>query len=166
MAEDLVIETFDSAPGTRWDYVADTVMGGVSTGQARFETERGVAFARLSGEVSTQNNGGFIQVRHRLQIPVPETAAGVRLIVRGNGEEYFVHLRTKGTRLPWQYYQAEFETTGEWREVQLPFDVFAPSGSLMRKTPTPGRVVSVGVVAFGRDHSARVDIREVGFYDR
>ena len=40
---------------------------------------------------------------------VPSDATGVRLVVRGNAERYFVHLRTTGTVLPWQYYQAGFD---------------------------------------------------------
>jgi hypothetical protein len=71
-----------------------------------------IAYARMTGRVTTANNGGFIQIRKDLGSPPPEGTKGVRLIVRGNGERYFVHLRTSGTLLPWQYYQASFSTTG------------------------------------------------------
>jgi len=43
----------------QWVYLADRVMGGISEGTAQFEDQ----VIRLSGEVSTANNGGFIQVR-------------------------------------------------------------------------------------------------------
>jgi hypothetical protein len=47
----------------RWVYLADTVMGGVSEGSANIiDTPEGKAI-KLFGKVSTQNNGGFIQVR-------------------------------------------------------------------------------------------------------
>jgi hypothetical protein len=94
----------------------------------------------------------------------PEDATGVRLIVRGNDQTYFVHLRTSGTMLPWQFYQAGFEVTGEWREVRLPFDNFRRSGRLLRAVPVVGSLKSIAIVAYGRDHEAGIDVREVGFY--
>ena len=47
----------------QWAYLADTVMGGISEGTAQFEDQGTSQVIRLSGEVSTANNGGFIQVR-------------------------------------------------------------------------------------------------------
>jgi hypothetical protein len=41
----------------------------------------------------------------------PAGTTGVRLIVRGNDQRYFVHLGTGGTLLPWHYYQAGFDVT-------------------------------------------------------
>lgn len=162
-AEDM-FETFETNPSARWTYFADAVMGGVSTGEATFEQDASGSFVRLAGEVSTDNNGGFIQVRRPLSERLPTDTQGVRLKVRGNGGAYFIHLRTKGTRLPWQYYQAEFTTSQEWTEVHLSFDAFKPSGRLLRKTPRADAVTSIGLVAFGRDHIAQVDVSEVAWY--
>lgn len=91
-----------------WAFLADTVMGGVSEGTARIED----GALRLTGTVSTENRGGFIQARTALPEGLPVGTSAVRVRVRGNGERYFVHLRTTRTRLPWQYYQAGFETSG------------------------------------------------------
>ena len=102
-----------------WDYT-DGVMGGVSTGQVAFLKEGDQPFARMTGTVSTENNGGFIQMRMDLPDGAPDDATGVRLVARGNDQQYFVHLRTSGTVLPWQYYQAGFEVTGNWAELRLP----------------------------------------------
>ena len=47
-----------------WRFVTDGVMGGVSKGGLRFGRDPdGTAFARMTGDVSTANNGGFIQFR-------------------------------------------------------------------------------------------------------
>ena len=159
-----MIEDFKSQPETRWRFFTDTVMGGVSTGQVEFLDEGGDAYAHVTGSVSTANNGGFIQIRMELPAPPPEGAVGLRLIVRGNDQRYFVHLRTKGTVLPWQYYQAGFPVTREWSEVRLPFTAFKASGIFLRTRPRPESLTSVAVVAFGRDHGAEIDVREVGFY--
>ncbi|MBE1282993.1 MAG: NADH ubiquinone oxidoreductase [Rhodobacteraceae bacterium] len=159
-----MLEDFETAPEARWDYVADTVMGGVSTGQVQFLRDGNDAFARLTGTVSTENNGGFIQFRHLLDNPLTDDTQGLRLIVRGNGQPYFLHLRTRGTRLPWQYYQARFDTNASWSEIRVPLSAFKPSGALLRKEPRAKDVTSVGIVAFGRDHQAQVEVLEIGTY--
>jgi hypothetical protein len=151
-------------PQTRWRFFTDQVMGGVSTGGIAFAQEDGASFARMTGRVSTANRGGFIQMRLDLATPPPNGTTGVRLIVRGNVQRYFVHLRTGGTLLPWQYYQAGFDVTESWSDVRLPMDAFAASGALLRGVPNPASLTSVAVVAYGRDHDARIDVREVGFY--
>lgn len=163
-ADGNLTEDFSESPETRWDYVADTVMGGVSLGQVQFRSDGDVAFARLTGSVSTENNGGFIQFRRKLPDRLDASVSGVRLLVRGNGEQYFVHLRTRGTVLPWQYYQAEFATSDKWTEVSLPLSGFKASGAMLRAIPVADEITSVGVVAYGRDHEACVDVSEIGFY--
>jgi hypothetical protein len=147
-----------AATDVDWTYLADTVMGGVSRGGARLED----GALHLSGEVSTENRGGFIQARTDVS-NVPVTARGLVIRVRGNGEPYFIHLRTRRTRLPWQYYQARFETGAPWREVTLPWSAFAPSGRLLPPSPDPGEVRSVGLVAYGRDHRADVWLAAFGW---
>ncbi len=151
-------------PPAEWRYFSDQVMGGVSEGSARIEAFEGKAAIRLTGRVSTENRGGFIQARADLERGFPADAQGVVLQVRGNGERYFVHLRTRGMILPWQYYQATFDTSGDWRTVRLPFSAFSSSGPLLRTTPRPETVTSLGVVAFGRDHQADVTARWIGLY--
>lgn len=164
MADDPAMETFDDRPQDRWRFFTDRVMGGVSDGSVAFLTEGGNGFARLSGRVSTANNGGFVQMQTRLDAGAPPGAAGVRLVVRGDGQRYFVHLRDRGTRRPWHYYRASFPTTAAWDEIRIPFEAFEFSGAGLSHKLTPGSLVSLGIVAFGRDHEALVEVSEVSFY--
>ncbi len=163
-AEMLMIENFQGQPETRWRFFTDRVMGGVSSGKVAYVSENGKVYAHLTGNVSTKNNGGFIQIRLDLPQGAPEETSGVRLVVRGNGQRYFVHLRTSDTILPWQYYQAGFDSSAEWREIRLPLDDFTPSGSLLKTGPRADSIQSIGIVAYGRDHQAEIDLLEVGFY--
>lgn len=162
--QDLTPKDMTMQPETSWRFFTDQVMGGVSTGRMERLTEEGAAFLRLSGQVSTENRGGFIQMRQDLAQPPAEGAQGVRVVVRGNDQRYFIHLRTAGTVLPWQYYQAGFEVTGTWAERRLPFGGFTASGALLARVPNPARLRSVALVAYGRDHAARLDLKEIGFY--
>ena len=75
-----------------WQYISDQTMGGVSNGQAVLEKDEDKFFARLIGNVSTANNGGFIQLRSTLSFVnlhnKNQTLKGVRLNTKGNGETY------------------------------------------------------------------------------
>ena len=142
----------------RWEYLADTVMGGVSQGAA--EIADGVL--RLKGVVSTANRGGFIQARSAWPAGLPAATTALRLRVRGNGGRYFIHLRTRGTRLPWQYYQQGFDTGPRWAEVTLPLAGFSASGALMAGRVRPEDIRSIGLVAYGRDHVADVSLAALG----
>ena len=147
-----------------WTYLSDQVMGGVSEGQAGIAGPASAQYLRLTGDVSTKNRGGFIQVRATLEQPLPAGAKGVIIATRGNGEGYFVHLRTKGTVLPWQYYQAAIPSGPDWQEIRLPFSAFKPSGRMLRNELRAERVTSLGAVAYGRDHVADLSFRWIGVY--
>ena len=54
--------------------------------------------------------------------------------------------------------------TRRWTELRLPFASFRPSGALLRSTPRPGSLTSLGIVAYGRDHDAEIEVREIGFH--
>ena len=164
LPKEAAITDIRMTPDAGWRFFTDQVMGGVSTGGVSFAQEGGTPHARMTGRVSTANRGGFVQMRLDLASPPPDGTTGVRLVVRGNDQRYFVHLRTVGTVLPWQYYQAGFQVTEGWTEVRLSLDAFAPSGALLRRVPRPASLTSVAVVAYGRDHDARIDVRAVGFY--
>jgi hypothetical protein len=162
-AEDTMTQLSLSDP-SRWGDFSDQVMGGVSQGQASFEQSGGQTVLRLTGMVSTANDGGFIQARTKLDALLPATAQGIILNVKGNGQTYYIHIRTTWTLLPWRFYQASFEASEDWQEVRIPFGDFAPYGRMLRKTFDAQAVQSMAVVAFGRDHEADLSVRVIGMY--
>lgn len=160
----VVIEDFSGHPETRWKFYTDAVMGGVSTGELMMLRGPGAPRAHMTGHISTENHGGFIQMRLALPKRPPPGARGLWLEVRGNGETYFAHLHTRAMFLPWQYYQAGFTAPKSWRRIELPFSAFHPSGRMLRATPRPEDLISLAVVAFGHDYEADVEVRAIGFY--
>ena len=48
--------------GARWRLYTDGVMGGISQANIAFDVVDGRRCLRLSGDVSLENNGGFVQV--------------------------------------------------------------------------------------------------------
>ena len=155
-----------SALGTEWQTFTDQVMGGVSRGSASRDTLAQRPCLRLRGEVSLENNGGFVQVAlsvRQQNRPFDAGAfSGIRLMTRGNGETYYIHLRTGNTRLPWQYYQAAFQADGEWREIDIPFAAFRPEN--LRAALDPSRIERIGVVAAKKAFDADVAVARLAFY--
>ena len=144
----------------QWVYLADRVMGGISEGTAQFEDQ----VIRLSGEVSTANNGGFIQVRSPVLWEAAKGKTGIRLTVKGNGDQYYLHIRSTVTRLPWHYYHHSFQASGSWSEIILPFEAFEKSSSLLRAELDQGKIKTIGIVAYGKDYSADVSVKRLEFY--
>ena len=163
-ADELLIDDFSDDASTRWEFIADGVMGGVSYGSVQFNHVEKSDVMTLSGTVSTENNGGFIQARRKLSVDKTRDYQGIMLTVRGNGEEYFLHLRSFWTLLPWQYYQAGFKTASNWQEVAIPFSAFKPSSRVLPNNIASKDIESLGVVAFGRDHEASVTITDIRLY--
>ena len=148
----------------RWIYFADNVMGGKSTGSSEYLIVASGKAIRLYGEVSTKNNGGFIQVRMPYSIDQLEKYKGIKIKMKGNGEEYFLHLRNSSSRLPWQYYQASFKSETTWREVNIPFEQFKRSSNFMKSVFDPDTIKTIGIVAYGKDHAADIIVSDLQFY--
>ena len=165
MASEKIFESFDPNQSKNWSFFTDGVMGGVSRGKAFFGTSGSDNFVRLEGNVSTANNGGFIQIRHSLAKALNKDIKGLSLKVRGNGEKYYVFIRTNSTILPWQFYNASFKTSKNWQTVKIKLDAFQPSSSFLRKKIKSSSIKSIGIVAYGRDHQAKVDVSEIHFFD-
>ncbi|MFK7835868.1 MAG: CIA30 family protein [Sulfitobacter sp.] len=149
-----------------WEYVADTVMGGVSAGQIEKTTSQGRAATRLTGSVSLENNGGFVQMAFDLKSDSGTLDAsrftGVEIEVRGNGEVYDVRLRTDELTRPWHSFRTEFTATREWQRLRIPFTDFTPHRTEV--TFDPARLRRIGVLAIGRAFQADVSVARVGFY--
>ena len=148
-----------------WEFVADRVMGGQSTGAVTQSDLTDGGTARLTGNVSLDNNGGFIQMAFDLEDGAAFDAsgwAGLTLKVRGNGERYDVRLRTTDLTRPWQSYRTEFTASADWTLLHLPFADFAAHRTEIEFDPAKLR--RIGVLAVGRAFAADVTVARVGLY--
>ena len=144
-----------------WSAISDQVMGGISVVNFYEMEEDGQKFYRLEGNVSTENNGGFIQSRVGLNIKAKDFN-GIRIKVRGNNNEYFVHLRAP-RMLPWNYYYAEFYASSDWEIIDIPLSSFKYSRN--QNDNLNSRVIrSIGIVAYGKDFSAQLDLANIELY--
>lgn len=151
--------------GTAWRTFTDTVMGGISRATLTQESLEGEPCLRLRGQVRLENNGGFVQMSLELARGGVFDATdwrGLRLRVRGNGEEYDLRLRTTDLDRPWQSYRASFRAEPAWRTVDLPFSAFQP-----HRTAAPlalSRLTRVGILGIGRAFEADVCVASVALY--
>ena len=168
LAEEGLSFPFNADSGKYWQYVSDQVMGGVSDGQVRLEQDGEMYFARLTGNVSTKNNGGFIQVRANVSFANSEkdgnNLQGVRLNVRGNGETYYIHIRTNDSWSPSDYYSSTFKADSDWKIINLPFDNFQRRRGSNEKDLDAKNITSFGIVAYGRDYTSDVSVSTIEFY--
>jgi hypothetical protein len=148
-----------------WQFISDGVMGGQSKGELSHDEDRLYHCLHLKGEVTTANNGGFLQIAHELTVSERSEAieaSGIRLLARGNDEYYNVHLRSSDMNFPWQSYRASFLVTPVWQEFSIPFDQFEAyktTHALSLK-----KLRRIGIVAIGRDFEADICIADVQFY--
>ncbi len=166
LIDDFAGPDLTSKLGTRWRGVSDRVMGGISEATVERAVVDGRSFLRLTGEVRLENDGGFILASLDLA-PAGRSFdasaySGLRLLVRGNGERYALHLRTPDNLRPWQSYRAQFTAGPAWQTVELPFASFFP-----HRLEAPLDVTQlrrIGLVAIGRAFLADLAVAEVGFY--
>lgn len=156
--------TLLASNGKTWRLITDQVMGGVSQGSIQPEQVAGRPCLRLSGAVSTQRNGGFIQMVLDLADQSFDTSAfdGIEINVYGNEEMYNLHLRTSGLWLPWQSYRTEFLASDHWQTVRAPFTALNPYRT--HKRFDPRHLTRIGLVAIGREFSTDLCVGEVRFY--
>ena len=166
-AKDDITIPFTEENAKYWQYISDQTMGGISNGQAILDKDGDILFARLMGNVSTANNGGFIQIRTTFSfidlINSNKNLLGVRLNTKGNGETYHIFIRTSEDRSYRDFYSATFIANDNWEIVDLPFTKFKHRYS--NKSLDGNDIRSFGVVAYGRDFFSDVSVSEISFYD-
>ena len=85
------MENFKNSPENRWQFFTDQVMGGKSYGKLNFVSENNIKFARMTGNVTTENNGGFVRLATRPD-GLSENIKGIRFQAKGNNETYDLHV--------------------------------------------------------------------------
>lgn len=172
MSDTMLIDDFPnegliSVLGTEWRGVSDRVMGGISDVRVERGNADGETFLRLRGEVRLENNGGFVQAALDLDpsggVLDGSMYRGLRITVRGNGQQYSLHLRTPDAARPWQSYRAHFTAGASWQTIDLPFEAFAPYR--IDQPLDTQRLRRIGLVAIGRAFSADLMVASIRLYE-
>jgi hypothetical protein len=140
-------------------------MGGVSSGKLIPTEAEGRHCLRLTGDVSLENNGGFVQASLDLcsaGLLDASDYSGIEIEIYGNDEVYNLHLRTEDTRIVWQSYRTSFHALPHWQTLRLRFDDFQP-----HRIDIPldiKKLRRLGVVAIGREMHADVCIGRLSLF--
>jgi len=149
-----------------WEFVSDTVMGGVSSGAVAEEIVAGRSATVLRGTVSLENNGGFIQMAfdlHQGGADVDVSAwDGIEIDAYGDGGTYDVRLRTAQLTRPWQSFRSDFVGEPHWTKVKIPFSSLVSHRVEAVFDPTCLR--RIGILAIGRERDACLAVSNIGFY--
>jgi hypothetical protein len=101
---------------SNWRILDDVVMGGRSDGNFKVNTD---GHGEYYGDVSLKNNGGFSSLRYYFDTKVTDDYSKFTLRIKGDGKAY--QFRVKDDRYNRYSFIYEFETTGEWQTVSIPF---------------------------------------------
>ena len=150
----------------KWEFVSDQVMGGVSRGDVQRVRIDGRCATRLTGHVSLDNNGGFVQMAFDLaKDGGPRDLSawdGIALEIMGNGEDYEIRLRTSQLTRPWQSYRSGFGAAPRWRTLRFPFREFEPHRIDLPFDAT--QVRRVGLLGIGRVFEVDIAVSAVTLY--
>ncbi|MGB0714553.1 MAG: CIA30 family protein [Phycisphaerae bacterium] len=128
----LIADFSDAGVSSRWVTVNDNVMGGRSRGGFSFSDDKLI----FSGSTNT-NGGGFSSIRTRPRDFGIDDAEGLEIRVRGDGRTYKMDVRNDerigGMSVS---YWANFETSGDWEVIRIPFSSFEPTffGERLRRS--------------------------------
>ncbi|SHG43298.1 CIA30 family protein [Winogradskyella jejuensis] len=105
-----------------WRIVDDVVMGGRSNGNFKINTD---GHGEFSGYVSLENNGGFSSVRYNFETINSSGYTSFKIRLKGDGKPF--QFRVKSTSSQRYSYIYEFQTSGEWETISIPFNQMSPS---------------------------------------
>lgn len=105
-----------------WYVVNDGVMGGLSKGKL---TKNYDGHAVFEGYVTTENNGGFTSVRYPFYTLDVSKYKAVKIKLKGDGKPYQFRIKEKENQR--HSYIQEFDTSGDWETITIPFESFYPS---------------------------------------
>jgi hypothetical protein len=150
-------------PGAAWRGFSDRVMGGVSNAKFRKEVIDGRHCARMTGNVTRDNGGGFIQMALDFKSsPATETFSGFELLVYGNDEDYNAHIRTGDCGWYDQSYRVTFRAEKRWQTIQLPWSQFEPNG--INAPLDTSNIQRLGLLGWMRDFDADLALGAVSLY--
>lgn len=153
-------------PGGGWRGFSDRVMGGISNADLNQDNVAGKSCIRLTGNVTRESNGGFIQMAlyfgRNYQSFDASAYDGIELLVYGNNEDYNVHLRTNDCRWYDQSYRMTFFAQPEWQRIQIPWSAFTANRlSVPLDTSSLQRIAILGWM---REFDADVSLAEIALY--
>ena len=140
-----------------WIGITDQVMGGVS--DLTISHSDGIFY--MKGNVSTDNNGGFVRLSNRVAINSNDFK-GIKFKAKGNNETYEIHVTLKGLKIPpWSYFSQGFDVKDVWQEYQIFFSDLERSSGFSAASMKARNIRDISIAGFGRDFSVDLAVKEI-----
>lgn len=168
---ELLLSDFSGAepwllPGAGWRGFSDRVMGGISDASLEKTAIAGKNCIRLTGRVTRESNGGFIQMAMYFGSQDAEVDGsayqGIELLVYGNNEDYNVHVRTADCGWYDESYRYTFFAKPEWRSVRIPWSAFKPNG--LHVPLDSRRINRIAILGWMREFQADIALARIALY--
>lgn len=152
--------------GAGWRGFSDRVMGGISDASLSKATVDGKNCMRLTGRVTRESNGGFIQMAMYFGSRDAELDGsaykGIELLVHGNSEDYNVHVRTADCGWYDESYRYTFFARPEWQQVRIPWGEFKANG--VTAPLNSARVNRIAILGWMREFQADIALARISLY--
>lgn len=123
LQSDSVIYDFNSSSKkNEWRIINDRVMGGESNSTFKINNDGHGSF---TGNVSTENNGGFASLRYRFD--EMSTAGKTKISLRLKGDSKLYQFRIKSQSADYYSYVKIFKTSNEWETIEFNIADMYPS---------------------------------------
>jgi hypothetical protein len=152
--------------GAGWRGFSDRVMGGVSDASFSKATVDGKSCMRLTGRVTRESNGGFIQMAMYFGSNDAELDGsaykGIEMLLHGNNEDYNVHVRTAECGWYDESYRYTFFAKPEWQQLRIPWAEFKPNG--VKVALNSSRVNRIAILGWMREFQADIALARISLY--
>ena len=152
--------------GAQWRGFSDRVMGGVSDAELNTDVIAGRPCIRLTGNVTRDSGGGFVQMalylgRRRSYFDASRFR-GVELLVYGNDEDYNAHIKTADSQWHSQSYRATFHAAQRWQRIRLTWADFKPNDLTVPMDTY--RLQRLGLLGWMREFQADLALAEAALF--
>ena len=140
-----------------WITITDQVMGGVSKLSIKHIDDT----FYMKGNVSTDNNGGFVRLSNRININSNDFK-GIKFKAKGNNETYEIHVTLKGLKIPpWSYFSQAFDVNNDWQEYEIFFKDLKRSSGFSAAPMKAKNIRDLSIAGYGRDFKVDLAIKEI-----
>ena len=146
----------------KWRPITDQVMGGLS----KLVTSHNDGVFTMTGEVSTENNGGFVRLSNRIDIS-SNNFHGIKFKAKGNNETYEIHVTLKGIKMPpWSYFSKGFDVNDEWQEYEIFFKDLKRSSGISTASMKAKNIRDISIAGYGKDFNVDLAIKDISLISK
>ena len=154
--DDVIISFPDASSVAAWRNVDDSVMGGVSASTSSWVSSGGRGAMEFTGDLSTDNNGGFASTLSRVDTGLGMRASGSRALglrAFGDGRTYLLQLRagpSGADRWISRFTPPADDSSGTAANIELPLASFEPVNQFLRPVDPmaaldPASITQIGI---------------------